>query len=456
MGIPVQVLIVEDSEDDALLLLRELRRGGYDPTFERVETEEAMAVALDRQHWEVVIADYIMPRFSGPTALHLYKERNLDIPFIVVSGKVSEERAVEALKAGAHDFVNKNNLSRLVPAIQRELRDAGIRKEHRKALEELRRLAILVESSDEAIMGTDLEGVILHWNPGAEKLFGYHADEILGRPLSLLMPPNKKDDLTRILTTIKRGESLRHFETTRIRKDGMLVDVSVSVSPIKDNSGRIIGVSAIDYDITERKVADEKLKESHRRLERTIEETMHAMALTVEIRDPYTSGHQRRVAKLAIAIAREMALPGDQIYAIQMAADIHDIGKIYVPAEFLSKPGHLSELEFDLMKAHARIGYDILKSIEFPWPIAHMVLQHHERLDGSGYPAGLKGEEILLEARILAVADVVEAMSSHRPYRPTLGINRALQEVSGNKGTLYDTQAVMACLRAFTEIGLWD
>jgi len=178
---------------------------------------------------------------------------------------------------------------------------------------------------------------------------------------------------------------------------------------------------------------------------------IQAIALTVERRDPYTAGHQRRAADLARAIATEMALPKDKIEGIRVAGIIHDIGKISIPAEILSKPGNLNEFEFHIIKDHAKVGYEILKELEFPWPIAQIVFQHHERIDGSGYPQGLTGEDILLEARILGVADVVEAMASHRPYRPAKGIEKALEEILQNKGRLYDPEVVEACLKVFTK-----
>jgi len=175
------------------------------------------------------------------------------------------------------------------------------------------------------------------------------------------------------------------------------------------------------------------------------------MASVVEKRDPYTAGHQRRVAKLAQAIAREMRLSEDDCTGIHVAASIHDIGKIYVPAEFLSKPGTLSESERAIIGNHPNVGYDILKDIEFPWPIAEILLQHHERLDGSGYPDGLTGDDIMLEARILAVADVVEAMSSHRPYRPSLGMAPAINEIRQYSGIRYDRSVVHACLNVLNK-----
>jgi len=186
-------------------------------------------------------------------------------------------------------------------------------------------------------------------------------------------------------------------------------------------------------------------------LQRSMEGIIQAMAKTVEMRDPYTAGHQRRVSILACAIAKEMNLSRGQIHGIKMAGDIHDLGKISVPAEILSKPTRLTDAEFSIIKTHPQVGYDILKGIEFPWPISQIVYQHHERMDGSGYPQGLSGNDILLEARIIAVADIVEAMASHRPYRPSLGIDKALEEISRNRNTLYDIDVADACLKLFNE-----
>jgi len=177
------------------------------------------------------------------------------------------------------------------------------------------------------------------------------------------------------------------------------------------------------------------------------------MSRIIEAKDPYTFGHQHRVTQLAIPIAQELGLPEDRIEGIRIASLIHDIGKIGLPTEILSKPIKLTDIEFSLIKGHSQIGYDILKSIDFSYPIAQIVLQHHEKLNGTGYPNNLKGDEILLEAKIICVADVVEAMSSHRPYRPALGIDKALEEISQNKAILYDPKVVDACLRLFKEKG---
>lgn len=203
----------------------------------------------------------------------------------------------------------------------------------------------------------------------------------------------------------------------------------------------------LKQDISKRERAEEEVQFTLAKLRSAMGGVIQAMALTVERRDPYTAGHQRRVADLARAVAAEIGLSSQQIDGIRMAGLIHDLGKICVPAEILSKPGELTEIEHTLIKDHPQVGYDILKEIEFPWPVAEIVLQHHERLDGSGYPAGLTAEDIIIEAKTLAVADVVEAMASHRPYRPTLGRGVALEEISKNRGILYDQDVVDACVK---------
>ncbi len=219
--------------------------------------------------------------------------------------------------------------------------------------------------------------------------------------------------------------------------------------PVKNDKGKVIGAVEVALDITGIKRAEEEKQRSTDVSRRILEETVIALAATAERRDPYTAGHQRRVAQLACAIARELELEEDKVEGIRMASIIHDVGKVYVPAEILSKPSRLSELEFNIIKTHPQVGYEILKPVEFPWPVALVVYQHHEKLNGSGYPKGVSDADILLEAKILTVADVVEAMASHRPYRAALGIDKALQEITKNKGTLYDPEVVDACIKLF-------
>lgn len=211
---------------------------------------------------------------------------------------------------------------------------------------------------------------------------------------------------------------------------------------------RVLRERAILY---KRKQAEEERGNSIKRLRKALGAIVQALAVAAETRDPYTAGHQRRVADLACAIATEMGLTTDQMDGLRMASTIHDLGKLSIPAEILSMPRKLTEIEFGLIKTHTQQGYDILRDIEFPWPIARMVLEHHERIDGSGYPNGLTGDKLLIESRIIAVADVVEAIASHRPYRPGLGVDVALDEISKNKGILYDVDVADTCLKLFRE-----
>jgi len=307
----------------------------------------------------------------------------------------------------------------------------------------------LVERAGIAILIDDRKGMVKYANRRFAEIFGYSQDEI--KELSIQSVVHS-DDLEKVmkyhLGRIKGKKVPSRYEFKGVRKDGTPIYLEVSAVPLKEE-GEIIGTRAYLWDITERKKAEREIQETVEKLRKNLNATINAIALTVEARDPFTSGHQRRVADLARAIATEMGLSKDSIEAIRTAGVIHDLGKICVPADILSKPARLNELEFSLIKSHPKVGYDILKEIDFPWPVAEIVYQHHERWDGSGYPRGLADDEILLEARILAVADVVEAISSHRPYRPALGIKEALKEIEVNKGILYDPEAVNACLRLF-------
>ena len=252
--------------------------------------------------------------------------------------------------------------------------------------------------------------------------------------------------------TMLTGEP--HSETIPLEgPDGQRVGwADVHAFPwLSKSTGKIKGVIKYIRDITYRVTAEHSAEESLKNLQKALNGTVKALANTLESKDPYTASHQRRVAQLACALAQELGELPHTIEGIRVMGFLHDLGKIAVPGEILSKPSRLNEYEFNLIKIHSQAGYDILKAIDFPWPVALAVLQHHERLDGSGYPHGLLGDDIILEARILAVADVVEAIASHRPYRPALGLDYAMAELSRNQDVLYDSTVVQACLRLFSE-----
>jgi PAS domain S-box-containing protein len=829
----LRVLMVEDSEDDALLIIRELKKGGYDPEHERVETATAMKKALKDKQWDIILCDYKLPKFSGPQAIALLKETNIDIPLIVVSGSIGEDVAIECMRLGAYDYIMKNNLSRLCPAIARELEEAETRGKRKQAeqalLESEEKYRNLVERARDGI-GIAQDGILRYANERLAQISGYSVVEAIGKPFIYFFAPDEvpkvldrykrrmagkkvtsvyetvlkhkegsridvevnagvvtyegkhadlvlvrditerkqaedalrkseenfrrslddsplgvriataegetiyanqavleiygydsieelkrtplkerytpesytefrirkekrergefgpseykinivrkngefryvqvfrkeviwngerqlqiiyqditerkraekkltdseekfrmlaesssfaimmhqgdnwiyanraaqeisgyteeelcsmhfwdivhpdyremvkqtgysrqqgkvlprayefkiiakdgvekwvsltgnsiqyedkptalisvtditerkqserklinseekyrhlvensqegifqstadghyvtvnqafanilgydspedimstvadighqiyvhTDDRTKILQIIEKEGSVKGYEAQFYKKDGSKTWVSINMHAVRDEKGHLLYYQGIDQDIKEKKDMEIERQENIERLRKSLGATINAMAVTVETRDPYTAGHQRRVADLACAIAGEMNMKSEQIEGIRMASMIHDIGKISIPSEILSKPTKLTDLEFSLIKTHSQSGYDILKDIEFPWPVADVVLQHHERMDGSGYPQRLKGENILLDARILAIADVVEAITFHRPYRPALGIDFALEEISRNRIILYDADAVDACLILFKEKG---
>jgi PAS domain S-box-containing protein/putative nucleotidyltransferase with HDIG domain len=572
----LRVLVVEDSEDDVLLIIRELKKGGYDPVYERVETAAAMKKALQEKQWDIILCDYKLPKFNATSAIAVLKETNIDIPLIIVSGTIGEETAVECMRLGAQDYIMKDNLSRLCPAIARELEEAEVRNKQKQAEEALHqseeKYRTILENIEDGYYEVDLNGNFTFFNASVCRILGYPQEEMMGmNNRQYIDAENAKKIFQAFNEVYRKGKPGRVVDYEIIRKDGTKRYIEVSVSLQKNSSGKPIGFRGISRDITERKQTEELViesearfrtlvenasdgifvqidyrfayinpvmlhifgaerpeqllgqlvmdrfhpdfrelvrerlrllneekkhvslleqiylrldgsqvrvevsampiiydgkngavvfvrditerKQSFERMKKALRATVQAISLTVEMKDPYTSGHQQRVADLARAIATEMGLSTDRQDFIRTASTIHDIGKIAIPSEILSKPTKLTDLEFNFIKTHAHSGYDILKDIEFPWPVADVVFQHHERLNGSGYPQGLKGDDILLEARILSIADVVEAIAFHRPYRPAVGINLALEEISENKGILYDADAVDACLKLFREKG---
>ena len=774
MTIPLKALIVEDVASDADLLLRNLKKDGFSVISRRVETELEMEAALTSEDWDIILSDCSLPAFSGIEALKLVNKINLDIPFIVVSGTIGEENAIDLMKAGAKDIIYKNKMLRLGEIIKRELDDLSIRKKQKKDEEQMlltldilsklnsisplseiiehivitikaltgfdavgirlkegedfpycaqkgfskefitaetslvahnkhgdackdkngnvclegtcglviagkvdlnntlftengsawtnnstslldlsakkdprtnpRNLCILEGYLSIAIipirMNQDIIGLlhlndrrkdrltlnfikyleylggiigigitkykaeekiivsesrykglfnsayitimladantgeIIDVNKDAEKLFGRKRDELIGLNRIELHPQIESDYYKKQFLRHVEQHGVSTEQAQIVKKDGTLVNVLISSSLIELNgqtviqgifqditdifnakekqkqseekyqnlfehissaiivvdveTDRILEVNAYaeilfgrirtelvglnwfdlhykeqadDYiprfknhikfskifneeiivlkkdgtrsfmllsvnkleingvkvfrlvftDNTAAKKAEESLELSRENLEKALYSTVDALASTVEAKDTYTAGHQRRVSFLSAAIALELGYSENRIRLVKTAAIVHDIGKIQVPTEILSKPGKLSKIEFDFIKTHVQASYDILKNVEFPWPIADIVHQHHERVNGTGYPQGLKGDEILPEAKIITVADVIEAITSHRPYRDALGIDIALKEIQINRGIFYDPIVVDACIKLFKE-----
>ena len=312
-------------------------------------------------------------------------------------------------------------------------------------------LQIILDSVPAIIFYKDTEDRFVRVNKTMADSLKVQAKDILGKTTEELFPKEqaeqmKKDDQEVIISGKIKKSIIQPYTTP----DGIKF-LSSDKIPYQDKKGKIIGVIGLAKDITEQRKSEQELQQNYQKTKRAMDATIETMSKIIEAKDPYTSSHQQRVCQLATRIAQEMTLPEAKIEGIRIASLIHDIGKIGVPTEILSKPTKLSDIEFSLIKEHPQIGYDILKSIDFSYPVANIILQHHERLNGSGYPNHLKGDKILLEACILGVADVVEAMSSHRPYRPALGIDKALEEITQNRGILYDPKIVEACLKLFKE-----
>jgi PAS domain S-box-containing protein len=372
------------------------------------------------------------------------------------TGKLADEEMVIITKKGNRRMVllsagiikdtDGNVLNSI--SVQKDITD---RKQAEEALQESEeKYRELINGMNDTAWVIDFKGNFVDVNNAAVKILGYSREELLS------MGPQDIDtslDSETIMGLIRgmQTDKLQVFETTHTTKGGKKIPVEINSSLVTYRGKKAI--LSIARDITERKQAEIKLQRSYDQMRETFIATVNTLAETVEKRDPYTAGHQRRATILSCAIAAEIGLPEEQFDGLHMAGLVHDIGKITVPAEILSKPGQLNSTQNEMVKAHPQAGYDILKGIAFPWPVAEIVLQHHERMDGSGYPQGLSGAEIMLEARILAVADVVEAMASHRPHRPGYGIDEALEEIFQNRGVLYDPDVVDICLKLFNEKG---
>lgn len=312
---------------------------------------------------------------------------------------------------------------------------------------------ILFENAPDAYYLSDTRGRLIDGNIAAEALVGYSKHELIGRSfLELDILP--KDQFLKTIGLLAKSALRKPTGPDEIqlkRKDGTRIYAEIRTFPIIIR-GRTV-VLGIARDVTERRRAFELLEENRDNMRRSRDALVEALSRVIEMRDPATAGHQRRVADLAVAIAGDINMPPDRVEAIRIAGLIHDIGKIAVPSEILNKPGRLDEEETRFIREHPNTGFEILRNLDGFETIARIIHQHHERIDGSGYPRGLLGTEILLEARILAVADTVEAMASHRPYRSAQGIDAALREIEKSKGVLYDFEVASACLRVIREKG---
>jgi PAS domain S-box-containing protein len=330
------------------------------------------------------------------------------------------------------------------------------KKAERESLEIQERFQQLAENIREVLFLIDAtNGRTLYISPAYEAIWG-QGNAAVYADWRAWMGAILAEDLSGVQTAVAAAIQTGHMnhEYRIARPDRSVRWINGRTFPIRDGEGKIVRLAGLAEDITARKHAEQQIERQVVSLQKAMRSTIDVIATIGELRDPYTHGHEHRVGDLAAAIAVEMQLEPDRVEGIRIAGCLHDLGKICVPAEILAKPTRLTPEEYNLIKVHPQTSYEILKGIEFPWPIAEIARQHHERIDGSGYPRGLKGQEILLEARIVAVADAVEAMASHRPYRPGRGIEVALAEIEATRGRLYDLEVVDACLRLFRVKGL--
>ena len=482
------ILIVDDQSQNIELLEAYLAPQGYE-IIAASNGEEALE-KLSGNQIDLMLLDIMMPGMDGFEVTRRVRQDDIHrlLPIILVTALREKEDRVKGIEAGCDDFISKpvdrmellarvrallkvKAYSDLMNNYRKELEsEVAIRtKELKQALDDLKqditerkltekalrvseeKYRMVVENAKEAIIVTQDMKVVFVNRAGVD-MIGYSEKILTPKPFTDFIHP---DDLNMVVDHhIRRlkGEEVQSVYSFRIlSQDGKVKWVELNATVIKWKERPAI----LNFlkDITDRKLAEVELRQTLESLRKAFGTTIQVMISAVEMKDPYTAGHQLRSADLACAIAKEMGLAQEKIDGIRMAGSIHDIGKLSVPSEILSKPTQLTNAEFSVIKDHAQSGYEMLKNVESPWPLAQIVYQHHERMNGSGYPRNLKGDEILLDARIMAVADVVEAMASHRPYRPALGIDAALEEIKKNRGTFYDNAVADACLRLFREKG---
>ncbi|MEA1939639.1 MAG: PAS domain S-box protein, partial [Candidatus Caldatribacteriota bacterium] len=437
-----RILIIDDDPGIGESLSDIFQEKGY---FVSIATKGSEAITKSKQtDFNLALIDIKLPDMSGTELLKKLKEINPEIICMIITGYASVDNALDALKMGVSAYIIKPpDIDDLLNRIKEALDKQRLKEELQESEEKYR---LLIETTGDIVLLHDAKGYIKFANQAAMKFTGFKKSESINRNIAEFIAEDEIPKLQERAELRHAGDTRESdYETVFINKSGNRIDIDIKGSPIFKDS-KFFAELVVARDITKRKQAEERLK-------KTMDATLSTIYKIVEVKDPYTAGHQKRVSQLATAIAKELNLSQDKIEGIRIASLIHDIGKISVPTEILSKSTTLTDIEFSLIKTHSQTGYDILKSIDFSYPVAQIVLQHHEKINGSGYPGGLKGNEILLEAKIICVADVVEAMSSHRPYRPAKGIDAALEEISKNKGILYEPKVVDVCLKLFKEKG---
>ncbi len=463
----VKLIIVEDSEDDLLLVLRALKKGGFDPVYTRVDTEEGLRKALEEEAWQMVISDHAMPRFSAPEALQVVKESGRDLPFIIVSGTIGEEIAVSAMRGGAHDYIMKDNLARLAPAVARELREVDVRSRQKHYEEQLKFLSIhdqltglynrvYFENELERLEGScsypvtvisaDLDGLKLINDTFGQK----EGDRVLQVCAEVLKIPLRKGD---ILARVGGDE----FQAILPLADQSVADeivnaVNNEVERYNQNNSNLPISISIGYAVSTDPALslDEAVKKANmamrldkqNRSESARSKVVKALLAALSERDYIANGHAERLDDLCAKVGAEIGLDKNSTANLSLLAQVHDLGKVGIPDRILFKVGSLDADEWQVMKQHPEIGCRIAQTTPELEPVADLILKHHEKWDGSGYPLGLAENEIPVECRILAIVDAYDAMTNDRPYRKAKPDSEALLEIERFSGRQFDPTLV--------------
>ncbi len=459
-----RVLLIEDNPGD-VRLVKELLRDSHHIELLTADCLEKGLEMIRQNEFHACLLDLGLPESQDLETLSQVHQNASRLPVIVLTGLDDDRKALAAVRSGAQDYLSKNMLSPEI--LRRAIRHAVERERIEQMLRDREHeLATIYSNAPIVLLLVDQACRVRKINAAGAKAAAQTADQLQGlyvcfalcclNSINYTCDPSSIPECAHcqvhasVIQTIETEQPIHQIEVTipvhKADEDRNLTYLlSTSRLIVQDEPLVLLAL----LDITERKKAEQNLTISYQKLEQTFERTIQAITAISEMRDPYTHGHQRKVAQISCAIARQMKLSDEEVKTIHYSALLHDIGKIQVPAEILSKPSKLNEWEWGIIRTHVTASHKILSTIEFPWPVADIVIQHHERLDGSGYPFNLTGDQICLAARILAVSDVVESMDSHRPYREAKGREAALNEITKNSGFLYDPIVVEACLTIY-------
>ena len=448
MGIPIRVLILEDQPSDLELTLMYLQQAGFEPIWTCVSQQQEYLEHLE-DGFDIILADFTMPEFDAVRALEILKEYALDIPFIVVSGTISEEVAVKCMKLGAADYLLKDRMGRLGPAIEHALHEKKLRDEQKRANDQVRLLSSAVEQSTEGIAVTNLSGKLLFVNNALASMHGYDPHDLQHHEnISIFYNPDQKN---LIEDASRHARELGQFsgEIWHARSDQTNFPGQIHISLLRDETGNPIGLIHTLRDITDRKQAEEQIKkllkdlqQSNTELAQAYDATLEGWVRFLDLRDQETEGHTQRVTEMTILLAAEMGFTDNTLTHIRRGALLHDIGKMGISDNILRKPGPLTNEEWEIMRRHPVYAFQMLSPIEFLYPALDIPHFHHERWDGTGYPNQLHGEQTPLPARLFAIIDVWDALNSDRPYRKAWSPEKAIDYIKSQGSKHFDPQLV--------------